>query len=100
MAELTIGRTSRMVNSPFEVPVSLGTVASLEQQTGVALISSHDQARDAVREAPVKNADETGWKQAGARRWLWTAATIRQRCSGSSAASRVRDRRAGLVRPD
>ena len=23
----------------------------------------------------MKNADETGWKQAGARRWLWTAAT-------------------------
>jgi transposase len=64
-----------LVEAAFEVPVSLGTVATLEQQTSVALIGSHEQARDAVREAPVKNADETGWKQAGARRWLWTAAT-------------------------
>jgi len=40
----------------------------LEQQTGVALIAAHEQARD----APVKNADETGWKQAGARRRLGT----------------------------
>jgi transposase len=64
-----------LVEAVFEVPVSLGTVAALEQQTSVALIPSHKQARDAVREAPVKNADETGWKQAGARRWLWTAAT-------------------------
>ena len=63
------------VEAAFEVPVSLGTVAALEQQTSVALIPGHDQARDAVRDAPVKNADETGWKQAGARRWLWTAAT-------------------------
>lgn len=63
------------VEAVFEIPVSLGTVAALEQQTSVALISAHDQARDAVREAPVKNADETGWKQAGARRRLWTAAT-------------------------
>jgi len=63
------------VEAVFEVPVSLGTVAALEQQTSAALIAAHDQARDAVREAPVKNADETGWKQAGARRWLWTAAT-------------------------
>ena len=39
------------------------------------MITPHDRARDAVRDAPVKNADETGWKQAGARRWLWTAAT-------------------------
>ena len=63
------------VEAVFDVPVSLGTVAALERQTGAALIAAHDQARDAVREAPVKNADETGWKQAGARRWLWTAAT-------------------------
>jgi transposase len=63
------------VEAVFEVPVSLGTVSALEQQTSAALASAHDQARDAVRNAPVKNADETGWKQAGARRWLWTAAT-------------------------
>jgi hypothetical protein len=65
-----------LVEAAFEVPVSLGTVATLEQQTSEALIESHEQARDAVRDAPVKNADETGWKQAGARRWLWTAATL------------------------
>ena len=64
-----------LVEAVFEVPISLGTVATLEQQTSIALIGSHEQARDAVREAPVKNADETGWKQAGVRRWLWTAAT-------------------------
>ena len=63
------------VEAVYQVPVSLGTVIALEQQTGAALITSHDRARDAVRQAPVKNADETGWKQAGARRWLWTAAT-------------------------
>jgi len=64
------------VESAFNVPVSLGTVAALEQQTSAALIMAHDQARDAVRNAPVKNADETGWKQAGKKRWLWTAATL------------------------
>ena len=63
------------VEAVFDVPVSLGTVATLEQQTSVALAPAHDQARDAVGQAPVKNTDETGWKQAGARRWLWTAAT-------------------------
>jgi transposase len=64
-----------LVEAAFEVPVSLGTVAALEQQTGIALSPAHEQARDAVRDAPVRNADETGWKQAGDRRWLWTAAT-------------------------
>jgi transposase len=28
-----------------------------------------------VRQAPVKYVDETGWKQAGRKRWLWAAAT-------------------------
>ncbi len=72
-----LGRRSvkEFVEAVYQVPVSLGTVVALERQTGAALIAPHDQARDAVRDAPVKNADETGWKQAGARRWLWTAAT-------------------------
>jgi transposase len=65
-----------LVEAAFHVPVSLGTVVVLEQQTNAALIVAHDQARDEVRDAPVKNADETGWKQAGAKRWLWTAATL------------------------
>jgi transposase len=63
------------VEAVFEVPISLGMVVTLEQQTSAALVTAHDQARDEVRDAPVKNADETGWKQAGAKRWLWTAAT-------------------------
>lgn len=63
------------VEAAYQVPVALGTVAALEQQASAALVAAHDQARDAVRDAPVRNADETGWKQAGARRWLWTAAT-------------------------
>jgi len=63
------------VDTVFEVPVSVGTVAVLEQQTSAALAEAHAQARDAVRDAAMTHADETGWKQAGASRWLWTAAT-------------------------
>ena len=31
--------------------------------------------RTAVQKAPVKHADETGWKKAGHKRWLWVVAT-------------------------
>lgn len=57
------------------LPVSLGTVANLEQEMSVALAPAHDEALAAVRQAPVKHLDETGWKQAGVKRWLWVAAT-------------------------
>jgi transposase len=59
----------------FDAPVSLGTVSNLEQEMSAALAPAHEEALDAVQQAPVKNVDETGWKQAGRKRWLWVAAT-------------------------
>ena len=56
-------------------PIALGTVANLEQEMSAALASAHAEALTAVRAAPVKHVDETGWKQAGVKRWLWVAAT-------------------------
>jgi transposase len=64
-----------IVATVFRVPVSLGTVVASERQMSAALATPHDEARDAVRGAPVKNTDETGWKQAGKRCRLWMAAT-------------------------
>ena len=59
----------------FQAPVALGTVANLEQEMSAALAPAHQEAVQAVRQAPVKYVDETGWKQAGRKRWLWAAAT-------------------------
>jgi transposase len=59
----------------FEVPIALGTIANLEQQTSAALAPVHREALAALQAAPVKNVDETGWKQNGKKRWLWVAAT-------------------------
>jgi transposase len=64
-----------VVETVFEVPLALGTVSHLEQQMSDALAPAHAEAVAAVREAPVKHVDETGWKQAGQRCWLWVAAT-------------------------
>lgn len=59
----------------FGVPLSLGTVGHLAEQTSAALAPAHAEAIQAVRDAAVKNVDETGWKLAGGRCWLWAAAT-------------------------
>jgi transposase len=68
-------RVEELVESVFEVPVALGTVAKLEQEMSAALEPAHKEALTAVRQAPVKHADETGWKKAGRKRWLWVVAT-------------------------
>jgi transposase len=62
-----------VVETVFGVPVSLGTVAAAQQQMSQALAAAHQEIVAEVRSAPVKHVDETGWKQAGQRRWLWTA---------------------------
>lgn len=59
----------------FDAPVSLGTVANLEQEVSAALAPAHEEAKQAVREAEIKHLDETGWKENGRKRWLWVAAT-------------------------
>lgn len=59
----------------FGVPISLGTVANLEQEVSAALAPAHQEALEAVRKADVKFADETSWKLWGKLCWLWAAAT-------------------------
>jgi transposase len=68
-------RVEEVVETVFEVPIALGTVAKLEQEMSAALEPAHQEALAAVQQAPVKHLDETGWKKAGRKRWLWVAAT-------------------------
>ena len=64
-----------LVEALFGVPVALGTISNLEREATAALEPAYQEARKAVADAPVKNVDETGWKQGGMKRWLWAAAT-------------------------
>lgn len=57
----------------FGVPLSVGTVNALQEQMSQALAQPHQEIAQAVQQADVKHVDETGWKQAGQKRWLWAA---------------------------
>ena len=59
----------------FGVEVSLGSITALEQATSDALAKPYGEALKSVREAGIIHADETGWRQAAARAWLWIAVT-------------------------
>jgi transposase len=64
-----------IVETVFEVPTSLGSLAALEAETSTALAGPYHEAHEAIRDAPVKNADETGGSEKGQKRWLWAAVT-------------------------
>jgi len=57
------------------VRLSLGAVTAQERAQSVARAPVIAEARAAVPQADVVNLDETGWRQAKQRAWLWTAVT-------------------------
>jgi transposase len=68
------------VETVCKVPIALGTISNVEQEMSSALAAAHTEAQQAVQQADAKNVDETGWKQAGQKRWLWGAATALVAC--------------------
>jgi len=59
----------------FQADVSLGSVPALEQRTSEAISAPVEEARQYVQQQPVAHLDETGWREANQRAWLWVAAT-------------------------
>ncbi len=55
--------------------VALGSVDALCRETAAALARPMADLAQAVRAAPVANADETSWRQAGKPCWLWVVTT-------------------------
>jgi transposase len=64
-----------LVEDFFGVPISLGSIANLEQATSEAVAAPVEEVARAIREEPVVHADETGWFERSKRAWLWVAVT-------------------------
>lgn len=55
----------------FKLPLSLGSVVDLQHQCSQALAPVYTAIQTTVQQQPSVNMDETGWKEAGKRCWLW-----------------------------
>jgi transposase len=58
----------------FGLSISSGMVAKLERSTSAALESPVAELEEHVRTQPA-NVDETSWREAGRRAWLWVVVT-------------------------
>jgi len=67
--------TQRVMPDLFGLPMSLGTIANLEQATVHAVAAAVAAARAYVQQQPVASRDETGWREGAQRAWLGTAVT-------------------------
>lgn len=56
-------------------PISLGAVCAVEQDVSAALKTPYEEAAAAIQRQAVASLDETGWREAKLRAWLWVAVT-------------------------
>jgi transposase len=62
----------RFLAGVLHIPVSLGTTQAAWDETSAAVASVYRELETALAAEPVLNADETGHRTNGAKRWLWT----------------------------
>jgi transposase len=67
--------TQSVLADLFGLPLSLGTVATLEPATVQAVAEPVAAARAYVQQQSAAYLDETGWREGQQRAWLWTAVT-------------------------
>jgi transposase len=72
---LSMRETTELFADLFGVPIGPGSVSALCQEVNAALSDPYEAVRAQVQAESRANVDETGWKQAGERRWLWVAVT-------------------------
>lgn len=59
----------------FGLHISVGAIIGCQRIASAALKAPVDEAKAFVIEQPVKYADETGWREARRKAWLWTVVT-------------------------
>lgn len=67
--------TEGLMADLFGVPMALGSITACEQAMSETLAAPVAEAHTYVQSQPVVYADETGWREARGRAWLWVAAT-------------------------
>jgi transposase len=74
-----IGASQREVQEMLatlcQTAVSVGSITALEQAVSTALATPVAEAMQYVQRQPVRNVDETGWREKTKRRWLWISVT-------------------------
>jgi transposase len=65
----------RFLEGALHIPISLGSTQNAWEETSAAVAAPYRELEAAVRHERVVNADETGHRTNGDKRWLWTFVT-------------------------
>ena len=64
-----------LMHDVFGLRISVGAIVGCQRIASEALAAPVEEAKAFVVEQPVKHADETGWREARRKAWLWTVVT-------------------------
>lgn len=64
-----------LMHDAFGLSISVGAVVGCQRIASEALAAPVEEAKAFVVNEPVKYADETGWREARRKAWLWTVVT-------------------------
>ena len=73
--QLSDRQVQEVLATLFGVELGLGSVPALKQATSAALAAPVAEAHAYVRAQARANVDETGWREANRKAWLWVAVT-------------------------
>ena len=62
----------RLLEGALQIPISLGSTQAAWEETSAAVAAPYAELQAALPQEPVLNADETGHRTNGDKRWLWT----------------------------
>lgn len=62
----------RFLAGALQIPISLGSTQNAWEETSAAVAAAYAELEAALPHEPVVNADETGHRTNGDKRWLWT----------------------------
>jgi transposase len=62
----------RFLEGALQIPISLGSTQHAWEEASAAVAAPYAELAAALRHEPVLNADETGHRTNGEKRWLWT----------------------------
>jgi transposase len=65
----------RLAADLLGLPISTGMISKLERQCAADLAAPVAELADAIPDAPVVGIDETSWRQAREKSWLWVTVT-------------------------
>ena len=62
----------RLLEGALQIPISLGSTQAAWEEASAAVAAPYAELQAALPQEPVLNADETGHRTNGDKRWLWT----------------------------